>query len=728
MTPRSPGAEPPAAGPSSVRPVRSQRLLRTLAAGGVLLAVCPGPIWGAPNQSGGDPGGQREASLQADPDAAALAADIRELRSWTSDPDLAIEAALELTAILDALDARRDAAGRLPEIEAELFLRALEYRARAHLARGAPERAADDLRLVVLGDPTWRLDVTELSAAVVDLFEQQRGELLAYLSVFTEPAGVTVRVEDEVVGSTPLQGRAIFAGRVTIRLERPGFAVHSERQREILAGERIEIEHVMERSRPVLSVITAPAGVTVRVGGRVAGVTDGSLPEDLRPLVPPRFAREEFSAPLRLGNLETGANEITLEAPCRTPSRFTFHADEARDYLPRFVRLRPSTGGLRIESEPSGGAVVLDGEERGVTPLSFSAMCSGDHDVEIRHPAGRCARAFHVSRGARTAVSCEVLPVIALEGEPSAGESEAVAETRRALRAREDYFFLEAPDEHGIQARVRVVLPEPGGGSARVEFRAAGSRAPDVVGFDRFEPDALRAALDRLLTPPLRRRPWLGLTALAIAGATANGRENGADAAPDRAPGLEITSVHPAGPAVLAGIERGDEIREVEGRRVQDELALAELVAAGQPDGTLDLVVRRGETERALRLVLSETPILPSLAADQCNLRLVQLEADFARGGSDPTHQLEAGICWILAGDPERALLRRLNGLEAPAGAGIGAGAVHYYRGLAFEALGERARAAEAFAAAAAVPGATLVTHDGPPLAPLALRRLAATR
>ena len=647
-----------------------------------------------------------------------MAAELRALRSEAVDPDLAVETALALTAILDELDAGRDAAGRLPEIENELFQRALEYRARAHVSRGSSDQAADDLRLLILADPGWRLDLTGLSPAVLDLFEQQRGELLAFLTVVTEPPGVTVVVEGEAVGTTPLIGRPVFAGLLTIRLERPGYAVYTEARREVFAGEIVEIEHEMDRSRPVLSVITAPAGVTVRVGGRVVGVTGGSLPEDLRPLVPPRFAREEFSAPLQLGNLETGANEITLEAPCRTPSRFTFHADEARDYLPRFVRLRPSTGGLRIESEPSGGTVVLDGEERGVTPLSFSAMCSGDHEVEIRHPAGRCARSFSVSRGARTAVACDVLPVLAMESGDSGDESDVEREVRRVLSARPEYFFLEGDDGHEVQVRVQVRLPEPGAGPAQVEFLAAGSEVPDAVPFDRFAPGTAGAAVDRLLTPPVRRRPWLGLTAVALRNAVGESGPRG----------IEVTSVHPSGPAVLAGIEPGDELREFEGRTLSDELALAELVAAEPSDTTIDLLVRREGAERLLRLVLSETPVLPSLSGGRCNLRLVELEADFARGLGDATRQLEAAICWILLGDPERALLRHLNELPAPAGAGIGEGTVLYYRALALAAVGERERAAAAFEAAAAIPGATLVTHDGPLLAPLALRRLGRVR
>ena len=143
-----------------------------LAMGTVLFAFFPGVL---------------AAQEPAAADPVAIAGDLRTLRPQTGNPDLAVEAVLALTAILDRLDAARDREGRLPEIENELFLRALEYRARAHVTRESPEQASDDLRLLILADPTWRLDVTGLSPAVLDLFEEQRSELLAYLTVFSEP-------------------------------------------------------------------------------------------------------------------------------------------------------------------------------------------------------------------------------------------------------------------------------------------------------------------------------------------------------------------------------------------------------------------------------------------------------------------------------------------------------------------------------------------------------------
>ncbi len=713
------------------RRFRAVRSLSVLFFGGALAGAGPAAVPAASGQEAGAP---------ADP--LRIAGDLPGLRAAAGDPDRAASVLLALEEALRTLDGRRDAAGALPPIEAELYLRALEYRARAHLTRDEQAEAAEDFRAILLADPGWSLDVADLTPAAVDRFESQRGELVAYLSVATEPPGGMVFVGDEAVGETPLTARPVFAGEHRVRVERPGYRAVGERSVDLLPGEIVSLEWELERTGPVLSVITAPAGVTVRVGGRVAGVTAGDLPESLRALVPPRFAEEVFSAPLLLGGLTLGPHEITLEAPCRRASRFVFHADEPRDYLPRFIRLRPSTGGLRIESDPSGGRVLLDGEERGLAPLSFSAMCSGEHRVEIRHPAGRCVRSVSVSRGSRTAVRCALRPVVALA--PAApGAEQAQAAVRGELEAAADFFFLgEAEGDRGgagsgsgpraadgegaagagggegVQARVRVVAPPPAAGEARVEFLAAGSRTPDAAPFDRFAPESAAAALRALLRLPERRRPWIGLTV-----AVRREWEDG-----ERRRVLEAAAVWPGGPAELAGIEPGDLVRAAGGEPVSDELGFAERLARHEPGSAFDLLALREGAERPLRLVVADTPVLPGRSGARCNRRLTDLAAAFARGQADSWDRLEAGLCRLLLGDPAGALSSELADLELPPGPGIGQGTVLYYRGLALLAVGERERAGAAFAAAAAAPGATLRTHDGPLLAPLAARRAARLR
>ena len=676
----------------------------------VLLALGLAAVIPAPARGGQDP------AETAGFDLVALSVEVRELRVPAADPDRALEAVLALTRIVEDLESRRDPEGNLPELETELLLRASEYRARAELSRGNRDAAADGFRLILLADPAWELDRADLVPAVVEVFDRARSSLVAWLTVRTDPDGAEVRVDGTLVGKTPLLGRPVHAGFLSVVIERVGYGAVEEPRREALPGEIIILDHTLERSGPVLPVVTFPAGVTVRVGGRVAGSTSGSLPEELRPLAPPAFADQAFSAPLELGSLVLGPNEIVFEAPCRRPTRLTFHADEARDYLPQFVRLPASTGGLRIESEPAGGTVFLDGEDLGATPLSFSAMCSGDHAVEIRHPAGRCARAFRVSRGARTVVRCEIAPVLALTADPP--DQPAAALVREALEAAEGFHFAPASGPAEPQAEIRLVTPEPGAGPARIEFLAAGAERPDTAVFDAFEPRTAVAGLESLLASPERGRPWLGL------GATV--RRTHAPEGPLRR--LEVVSVHPTGPALLAGFEPGDILVEAGGVALSDEAGFLDGFARETPGRVLEVLARRRDSDRVLRVEIGETPVLPSLSGDRCNRRLVALGGEFARGQDDFGRRLEAAICWILLGDPGRAMLETLAEPPGVGPAGIGEGTFLYYRGVALAALGERQRARAAFEAAASAEGATLITHDGPLLAPLARRRAEALR
>ncbi len=646
-----------------------------------------------------------------------ISTELPELRQRASDPDLATEAVILLTGILDRLEQEGDEPDpRLAAFEAEIFGRALEYRSRAHLGRGDREAAIQDARTLLLLEPGWELDRADLTPAFVDVFEQERVRLVAWIQVDTTPPGATVFVDDTRAGETPLRAYPVVSGSIRVRIERAGFASAEFPRMDVLAGEVVHLERELERRGPVLPIITAPGGVTVRVDGRVAGTTAGALPEDLKPMVPPRFAGEEFSAPLQVGGLRIGAHEITLSAPCRQQSRFTFHADEARDYLPRFVRLRPSTGAMLVESEPSGARVMLDGEHRGATPLTFSALCAGRHEVEIRHAAGRCRRTVNIARDARATVSCEVAPLLRFVtgGTESIPDAEAVV--LRVLQSGGDHYLLPSDDDEAdaVASEVRVVAA-PGRGEGRVELQAPGSATPDAVSFDRFDPESARPAVERLLRAVTRRTVWAGFSAGVR-------RIRGPDGVPERV--LEVFSVHPEGPAVLAGMEPGDALLEVNGQVVVDEAHLARILGEQAPNGMLDIVVERETTARSLRIVLTEAPILPSAADHRCNRRLVDLLARQAAGTDDPVSKLETGICRLLLGDPEAALAEGLAGSGRPGDTDALAGVRHYYRGLALAALGERDRAVSSFEAALAVPGAYLVSPEGPPLAPLVRRWL----
>ena len=229
------------------------------------------------------------------------------------------------------------------------------------------------------------------------------------------------------------------------------------------------------------------------------------------------------------------------------------------------------------------------------------------------------------------------------------GTSDADRAVRRVLEARDDYFVVDGGDGPDVQARVRVRLPEAGAGPAQVEFLAAGSGTPDAAPFDRFAPASAGAAAERLLTPPTRRRSWTGMTAVAL---TNSGAENGSG-------GLRVTSVHPAGPAGWPEWNRETSCARSRAAACPTNSGLPSWSPAspGHDD-------RSRRTARGQRAAVASRPLRDSGASFPVG-RQVQppagrAEADFARGRSDATRQLEAGICWILLGDPERALVRYL--------------------------------------------------------------------
>jgi hypothetical protein len=62
-----------------------------------------------------------------------------------------------------------------------------------------------------------------------------------------------------------------------------------------------------------------------------------------------------------------------------------------------------ATGSLEVRTQPPGARVVVDGEQRGVTPLVITDLPAGVHDVQLASPSGTATRRATVDAG-RTSV------------------------------------------------------------------------------------------------------------------------------------------------------------------------------------------------------------------------------------------------------------------------------------------------------------------------------------
>jgi len=126
-----------------------------------------------------------------------------------------------------------------------------------------------------------------------------------------------------------------------------------------------------------LVVVSQPAGGDVVVDGQHRGVTPLtlSLPPGPHTL---QLNRADVSRSLSV-NVKAGA--------------------EATHYVDLETRPIPDAGQLIVSSEPPGARVSVDGQARGVTPITIPGIAAGPHAVIIQGASGPVQRNVTVQRG-----------------------------------------------------------------------------------------------------------------------------------------------------------------------------------------------------------------------------------------------------------------------------------------------------------------------------------------
>ena len=222
--------------------------------------------------------------------------------------------------------------------------------------------------------------------------------------------------------------------------------------------------------------------------------------------------------------------------------------------------------------------------------------------------------------------------------------------------------------------------------------------------------DVTIASLIEDLGEPLRvEAPWVGVRFI----------DSPAAGAP------VVTMITAESPATEAGLEIGDVITSVDGESNRWRRELLEKLA----EGSVELIVQRGESSRRLRLRPRLGPFLPwpNRSATAKPIQRAVLRARLAaREAGAPAWLLTLQQASLLLADEnwsEAADLLRT--IKAPRGAGLGQGTVDYYLGVALTMAEPGSEAGRrALERASAVSGARLHFHDGPLLGPRARVRL----
>jgi PEGA domain/PDZ domain len=653
--------------------------------------------------------------------------------------------------------------------EIRLLTSAYDLRARALFNLGNPQGAEADFAALLALNPSYAIDRQTLSPKVVDLFDRVRGRVAGVVVLQIEPRTARVSVDGEPIDLPPTGELALLAGSRQLRVEADGYDPYAETLT-VAAGTTVSKGIRLRPNRRTLEFITVPAGVTVSIDGAVAGTTAGPPTSEVMVLAPKYgFDASAASAPLPVPPVTPGEHKVTFERECFQPQTVTVKvALDLEHNLPlRFapVILQEARTDLRISSTPGGAEVYIDGEDRGVTPLTITGLCGGERDIRIvKADVGSWTERIRMVPGQVNALDVRLRPTLLYAGTFRLDEwgravwSDAdrplldeLAKGLKTLNLVRDNAVLESTRKSIIdwmisdpaEVRSGTILPpavlQEAARTARADLVLAGlilgddpehawtlalystlQPSPDVVTLRSDRPAGVKEFVERLDSAPAQTEPWWGMGLVdTLLG-----------------DGPLVVRVLPGSPAAKGGLRVGDRIRAIGNSKPRTVREVTQALAAemARPAGIRAAVVLSVDNDggpRSVRLEPGESPVVvpltdPSLlynrALAEFRLRARAATDDGTRGVA----LLNLGIAYMHFRAYDKAMSEGLSRATLPRGPGISEGTVLFYRGLCALRRGDPGEAKSAFQVAAGAPSSTIDSGDGPSAGAAAARMLAA--
>lgn len=635
---------------------------------------------------------------------------------------------------------------------------AYEMRARARFGLGDRDGAASDLTTLLGLEPGFTFG-GQVSPRIVSLLDDIRKTVVGSLVLTVDPSDAVVEINGQTF---PVSGAPIplKASEYTIKVTRLGYRTVDQKIA-VVADQTQQFSVSLERVAALVWLVTSPADVEVLLDGASRGRTAPGPPGAPYTDVPSQLgvAPETVSKPLLLTDLTQGPHVVQFKRPCLVTEERRVVIEALSDYRLDPVKLNRAVGSLTVESMPGGAAVFVDGESRGAAPLTIDDVCEGSRLVELRSPQGRYVQRLVVNAGDRAKVVGRLKPAFALVpggSVPAAAMQTLVATVERALAGSEQVTVFQpaggtgdaasatakAPSEWlafdagrravggataispamrrelsaqlasalDVQGVAAISQPSPTSPDVVIALLAAGAGEPDVVSLVPERMDSVRAAMARFDFVPPMLRPTIGLLAIEAVDV----------------PGVVVARVDPGSAAEKAGVKPGDVISGADNQPTKTPGAFEHALDARRIGDTMMLqVIEQTGTTRSVSLPVTGTPRLIS-AADQ-TLLFNPLSVAFrsrlttASPAEQPFVRLNLGVALMRLGDFSGAQ-EQFEAVKLAPGHGISQGTQQYLLGLALEGLGDSPGAQRAWQAAAA--SEAWLTDGGPPVKPLAERRL----
>ena len=108
------------------------------------------------------------------------------------------------------------------------------------------------------------------------------------------------------------------------------------------------------------------------------------------------------TSPFELDELTLGEHDVRVTKEGFLPLEERFEISEADASEPLVFALQPERISLFLESVPSGGAVVINGEPSGTTPLEDFELAPGQHEIQVGRRGYETWRSVVVSQAGET--------------------------------------------------------------------------------------------------------------------------------------------------------------------------------------------------------------------------------------------------------------------------------------------------------------------------------------
>ena len=668
-----------------------------------------------------------------------------------------------MTAIIEGLDGKLSAGSELNEIESRVYPQALAFRALSHLDMANEEAGKRDFEKLIRFSPGFTLPGDLASQLYLDLFSTLKEEMVGFLQVSTDPAEIEIELDGKASGLSGGEPFALLVGEHRVSVARRGYAPE-ERQVTIQPEATAELSIELRRTLATVYLRTSPPGAEVLLDGEVVGVTSGTAGSDYADKLSELNLRaDEVSAEFAIEFVEIGTHQLTVRKECFASEQRFLEVPTADDFwLDELLAMPPSRGSLRLNGLPEGAEVLLDDEVQERGKDVFEDLCSGEYVIEVRHAGGMYKADAVVSKDLETEMEVLLLPTLAYAGAVFRGQLE---DDQRQAATREldrlfgsvERFRIIGRDDESMQGLLREGTLTPEAFERLVAEGAVEGRIPDDI--YRGIRDASRRLGTNLLAVAVFQEKTLGTKfRLFIAGTQGPYTDSFVVVTDDPASveravrrldyqfdieqswlgisavdtlmheGPVVISVQEGSPAADAGVEVAEAITAVDGNAISGYRDLIESLRDKMPGESFALEFRKGGETNSREIVLGKSPLLLPLFSLSFSYNAAIAEMSLIAELNPGTEKeqlalLNTGLALAHFGAWEDAIvyLRRVNLGDRP---GINQGTVEYYLGICYESLGYRAEALNHYRSSLGYASATLVSNDGPLVAPHARQKV----